>query len=90
MKDADASFNVLFLCTGNSARSVIAVLYLALFGSIVAFTAFNWLLRHVRPTLATSYAYVNPIVAIALVVLLLSAFGGSAAPAPTTPAPGSE
>ena len=49
-----------------SIRSLAAVAYLTVFGSIVAFTAFNWLLRHVRPTLATSYAYVNPLVAVLL------------------------
>lgn len=47
-----------------SARSLGAMLYLATFGSIVGFTAYNWLLRNVRPALATSYAYVNPIVAV--------------------------
>ncbi len=57
-----------------SARSLGAVLYLATFGSIVGFTAYNWLLRHVRPALATSYAYVNPIVA----VLVGWALGGEA------------
>jgi drug/metabolite transporter (DMT)-like permease len=40
------------------------MLYLATFGSIVGFTAYNWLLRSVRPALATSYAYVNPLVAV--------------------------
>ena len=49
-----------------SLRSTAAVAYLTVFGSIVAFTAFNWLLRNVRPTLATSYAYVNPLVAVVL------------------------
>lgn len=49
-----------------SGRSIAAMVYLALFGSIVAFTAYNWLLRNVRPALATSYAYVNPIVAVLL------------------------
>lgn len=49
-----------------SVRSLAAVAYLTVFGSIVAFTAFSWLLRHVRPTLATSYAYVNPLVAVVL------------------------
>lgn len=49
-----------------SARSLGAMLYLATFGSIVGFTAYNWLLRNVRPTLATSYAYVNPSVAVLL------------------------
>ncbi len=49
-----------------SARSLGAMLYLALFGSVVAFTAYTWLLRNVRPALATSYAYVNPLVAVLL------------------------
>jgi len=49
-----------------SLRSLSAMLYLAVFGSIIAFTAYNWLLRNVRPTLATSYAYVNPLVAVLL------------------------
>jgi drug/metabolite transporter (DMT)-like permease len=43
-----------------------ALAYLILFGSIIAFTAYFYLVRTVRPTLATSYAYVNPIVAVAL------------------------
>lgn len=49
-----------------SVRSMLAIAYLTVFGSIVAFTAYNWLLRNVRPALATSYAYVNPIVALAI------------------------
>lgn len=49
-----------------SPRSLLAVLYLAVFGSIVAFSAYTWLLRNTRPTIATSYAYVNPLVAILL------------------------
>lgn len=49
-----------------SARSLAAIGYLAVFGSIVAFTAYGWLLRNVRPALATSYAYVNPLVAVLL------------------------
>ncbi len=55
-----------------STRSLLAVLYLAVFGSIVAFSAYTWLLRNTRPAIATSYAYVNPLVAI----LLGWAFGG--------------
>jgi len=42
------------------------VAYLAMFGSVVAFTAYVWLLQHVRPALAASYAYVNPVIAVAL------------------------
>jgi drug/metabolite transporter (DMT)-like permease len=49
-----------------SARSLLATAYLIAFGSLVAFSAYAYLLQHVRPALATSYAYVNPIVALAL------------------------
>lgn len=43
-----------------------AVAYLCVFGSIVAFTAYVWLLHNVRPALAGSYAYVNPVIAVML------------------------
>jgi len=52
-------------------RPTLAVAYLGLFGSIVAFTAYVWLLQNVRPALATSYAYVNPPIAVLFGVLLL-------------------
>jgi drug/metabolite transporter (DMT)-like permease len=41
-----------------------AMLYLVVAGSIFGFTAYIWLLHHVRPALATSYAYVNPPLAV--------------------------
>ncbi len=47
----------------------LAVLYLIVFGSIVGFGAYIWLLNNVRPALATSYAYVNPPIAVLLGVL---------------------
>ncbi len=47
-------------------KSALAVAYLVVFGSIVGFTAFVWLLRHTTPVVATSYAYVNPLVAVLL------------------------
>lgn len=47
-------------------RPLLAFLYLLIFGSIIAFTAYSYLLQRVRPSLATSYAYVNPVVAVAL------------------------
>jgi drug/metabolite transporter (DMT)-like permease len=50
-------------------RSVIAVAYLIVLGSLVGFIAYGYLLRTTRPAFATSYAYVNPIVAIALGVM---------------------
>lgn len=53
-----------------SAKGSLAVLYLVTFGSIVGFSAYVWLLRHVRPALASSYAYVNPPIAVLFGVLL--------------------
>ena len=47
-------------------QSWLALAYLVVFGSIVAFSAFVYVINHSRPALATSYAYVNPVVAIAL------------------------
>jgi drug/metabolite transporter (DMT)-like permease len=45
-------------------RATLALVYLAVFGSIIAFSAFLYVLGHARPALATSYAYVNPPVAV--------------------------
>ncbi len=50
--------------------ALLALGFLIIFGSLVAFSAYGYLLRHVRPTLATSYAYVNPLVAVGLGVVL--------------------
>lgn len=49
-----------------SAKGLLSVGYLLTFGSIVGFSAYIWLLHHVRPALAGSYAYVNPVIAMAL------------------------
>ncbi len=49
-----------------TAHGTAALIYLALFGSIVGFGAYVWLLNHVRPALASSYAYVNPPIAVLL------------------------
>jgi drug/metabolite transporter (DMT)-like permease len=46
--------------------SLLAMGYLIVVGSLVAYSAYNYLLVHARPTLATSYAYVNPLVAVLL------------------------
>ena len=43
-----------------------ALLYLVVFGSIVAFVAYTWLLSHVEPALAATYAFVNPLIAVLL------------------------
>lgn len=47
-------------------RSWAALLYLILFGSVTAFTAYNWLLERYSPTLVATHTYVNPIVAVLL------------------------
>jgi len=58
------------IITVPSWHSIGAVLYLAAVGSLVGFTAFLYLLKRVRPSLAMSYAYVNPVIAVALGVWL--------------------
>jgi len=49
-----------------SRRAWIALAYLIVAGSIVAFTAYVWLIHHESPTKVGTYAYVNPVVAVAL------------------------
>jgi drug/metabolite transporter (DMT)-like permease len=49
-----------------TAASIAAWAYLAVFGSIVAFTAYVWLLTVRPPSMVATYAYVNPVVAVAL------------------------
>jgi drug/metabolite transporter (DMT)-like permease len=49
-----------------SSRSALAVGYLIAFGSIIGFSAYMWLLRVSTPARASTYAYVNPIVAVFL------------------------
>ncbi len=49
-----------------SPRSLWALAYLIVLGSIVAFTAYNWLLERYSPTLVATHTYVNPVVAVLL------------------------
>lgn len=49
-----------------STKSLLALGYLIVFGSIVAYTAYTWLLKHASASLVSTYAYVNPVVAVAL------------------------
>lgn len=51
-------------------HATLALGYLIVFGSLIAFSAYLYVLKHVRPALATSYAYVNPPVAVLFGVLL--------------------
>jgi drug/metabolite transporter (DMT)-like permease len=52
--------------TAFSLRSVLGFLYLVVFGSIVAFSAYVWLLRASTPARVSTHAYVNPVVAVLL------------------------
>ena len=55
---------------GVSWLSAGALVYLILFGSLIAFSAYVWLLRVSTPARASTYAYVNPVVAVLLGALL--------------------
>jgi len=55
-----------FSFTAVSTGSVAALVYLILLGSLIGFTAYVWLLRHVAPSKVATYAYVNPLVAVFL------------------------
>ena len=55
-----------------SLTSVLALGYLVVFGSLLAFSSYTWLLRHAPVSTVATYAYVNPVVAVALGALLLS------------------
>lgn len=55
-----------------SGQSLFAFVYLIVFGSLVAYTAYIWLLHHVSATAVSTYAYVNPLVAVLLGAWVLS------------------
>jgi len=54
-----------------STESILATLYLAAFGSMLAYTTYGWLLRNAPLSLIGTYAYVNPVVAVALGTVFL-------------------
>ncbi len=55
-----------------STGSLMALAYLVVFGSLVAFTAYSWLLQNAPVSLVSTYAYVNPVVAVFLGALILA------------------
>jgi drug/metabolite transporter (DMT)-like permease len=63
-----------FTLSQVSTKSWLSLGYLIVFGSVITFTAYNWLLEHYSPTLVATHTYVNPVVA----VLLGWAYGGEA------------
>jgi drug/metabolite transporter (DMT)-like permease len=54
-----------------SFRSIGATVYLAIFGSLLALTAYSWLLQHVNAGRVSTYTFVNPVIAVALGWLIL-------------------
>ncbi len=56
-------------------HSLLALAYLAVFGSLVAYSAYTYLLENTRSAVATSYSYVNPVIAVLMGVV----FGGETA-----------
>ena len=55
-----------------SARSLLAVAYLLVVGSVIAYSAYVWLLKNAPTGLVATYAYVNPVVAVALGAVFLA------------------
>ena len=54
-----------------STKPVIAFVYLVLVGSLIAFSAYAWLLKNVRVSVVSTYAFVNPVIAVALGTVFL-------------------
>jgi drug/metabolite transporter (DMT)-like permease len=52
--------------TGVTASSALALAYLTIFGSFVAFSAFGWLVKATTPARLSTVAYVNPVIAVVL------------------------
>jgi drug/metabolite transporter (DMT)-like permease len=60
-----------FVPAAVSARSLEAVLYLIVSGSVIGFAAYHWLLKNVATSLVATYTFVNPVVAVVLGAALL-------------------
>lgn len=55
-----------------SNNSWLGLIYLTVFGSLIAFTAYSWLLKNANPAMVATYAYVNPVIAVFLGWLIAS------------------
>jgi drug/metabolite transporter (DMT)-like permease len=55
-----------FNITQVSSNSWFGLIYLIIFGSLIGFTAYSWLLKNAQPAMVATYAYVNPIIAVLL------------------------
>ena len=67
---ADGELGHVHLATMSFA-SIAAFVYLVLIGALVGYVAYIWLLHHVSVTAASTYAFVNPVVAVALGAVVL-------------------
>ena len=81
MLTASAFLGIAGLATGEtrgihansfSTKPVIAFVYLVLVGSLIAFSAYAWLLKNVRIAVVSTYAFVNPVVAVTLGTVFLN------------------
>ena len=81
MLAASAFLGIAGLATGEardihsnsfSTKPVIAFVYLVFVGSLIAFSAYAWLLKNVRISVVATYAFVNPVVAVALGTVFLN------------------
>jgi len=55
-----------FEVTAVSLNSWLGLAYLLVFGSLMAFTAYSWLLKNAHPAMVATYAYINPVIAVIL------------------------
>ena len=55
-----------FRIAAVSRTSWLGLAYLLVFGSLIAFTAYSWLLKNAHPAMVATYAYVNPVIAVIL------------------------
>jgi drug/metabolite transporter (DMT)-like permease len=55
-----------FALSALSLRSILSLVYLIIFGSVLTYSAYNWLLRQSSPAKVGTYAFFNPLVAVAL------------------------
>lgn len=60
-----------FTLAAVTQRAALSWLYLVTFGSVLAFTCYSWVLRQVPAAVAGTYAFVNPVVAVAIGALVL-------------------
>ena len=59
------------ICRAITPKTTFALAYLTLLGSVVAFAAYSYALRHLNVAIVSLYTYVNPVIAVALGTILL-------------------